>query len=69
MTMLTHPGSKFEPASYRSGPQDTAGTTTIVDPAVLRRFCLRALGPLLAGGAVAGIIALKAAIFLSRINY
>jgi hypothetical protein len=66
MTMLTHSGS--EPASYRSGARNTAGTT-IVDFVVLRRFWLRALGPLLTIGAVAGIIALKAAIFLSRVNY
>jgi len=69
MTMLTHPGSEFKPASYRSGRRDTADATTTADFTMLKRFCLRALGPLLAGGAVAGIIALKAAAFLSRINY
>jgi hypothetical protein len=69
MTMLTHPGSEFKPASYRSVPGDTAGTTTIVDLAMVKRFWLRALGPLLAFGAVAGIVALKSAIFLSRITY
>lgn len=63
MTMLTHPGS--EPASYRSGPRDIAGTT-IVEYAMLKRFCLRAVGPLLAGGAVAGIIALKTAAYFWR---
>jgi len=65
MTMLTHPGS--EPASYLPGRLETAGTTA--DLAVMKRFCLRAVGVLLAGGAGAGIIALKAAILLSRINY
>jgi len=36
---------------------------------MLKRICLRALGPLLAGGAVAAIIALKTAIAFSRIGY
>ena len=67
MTMLTHPGNAFKPASYRSGRPDDA--TTIADFAMLKRLCLRALGLLLAGGAVAGIVALKSAVFLSRINY
>ena len=67
MTMLTHPGSA--PASYRSEPRETAGTTTIFNFAMLKRFCLRAVGPLLAGGVVAAIFAVKAAVFLSRINY
>jgi hypothetical protein len=68
MTMLTHRGNEFKPASYRSGQQHTAGTT-IADFAVLKRFWLCALTVLLAGGAVAGIIALKTAIALSRISY
>jgi hypothetical protein len=65
MTMLTHPRS--EPASYLPGRRESANTTA--DLAVMKRISLRAVGVLLAGGAVAGIIALKAAIFLSRINY
>ena len=69
MTMLTHPGNAFKPASYRSGRPDTVDTTTIADFAMLKRLCLRALGLLLAFGAVAGIVALKSAVFLSRINY
>ena len=64
MTMLTHPGS--ESASWRPARRAAAGTT---NRAVLKQFSLRAVGVLLAGGAVAGIIALKAAIFFSRINY
>ena len=69
MTMLMHPGSEFKPASYRPGRQEIADTNTIADFATLKRFCLRTLGPLLAFGAVAGIVALKAVVFLSRINY
>jgi len=64
MTMLTHPGS--EPDSWRPARRKATGTT---DLAMMKRFSLRAVGVLLAGGAVAGIIALKATIFLSRINY
>lgn len=62
MTILTYPRGGFEPASCRSGRRDTA-------TAVLKRFYRRALGPLLAGGALAGLIAIRAAIFLSRVNY
>jgi hypothetical protein len=69
MAMLTHPGSKFQPASYRSGRRHTAGATTAADFAMLKRFCLCALTVLLAGGAVAGIIVLKTAIALSRISH
>lgn len=65
MTMLTHPRS--EPASYLPERRKSANKT--VDLAVLKRISLRVVGVLLAGGAVAGVIALKAAIFLSRINY
>jgi hypothetical protein len=65
MTMLTHPRS--EPASYLPGRRESADTTANL--ATLKQFSLRAVGVLLAGGAVAGVIALKAAIFLSRINY
>ena len=36
---------------------------------MLRRFCLSALVVLLIGGGVAGIIALKTMIALSRISY
>ena len=69
MTMLTHPGSEFKPASYRSGPQNTADATTIANFGMLKRFCLCAFTVLLAGGGVAGIIAFKTAIALSRISY
>ena len=37
--------------------------------AMIRRFSLCALTALLAGGALAGIIALKAGFYLSRLNY
>lgn len=66
MTMLTHPGSA--PVSCRSGRRETAGPT-IACFAVMKRFWLAAFGALLAAGAVTGIIALRAAIALSHINY
>jgi len=69
MTMLTHPGSEFKPASYRSGRQNTADATTIAGLGILKRFYRCAFTVLLAGGAVAGIIAVKTAIALSRISY
>jgi hypothetical protein len=50
------------------GSRHTAGATATADFPVLKRFCLRALTVLLAGGAVAGIIVLKTAIALSRIS-
>jgi len=65
MTMLTHPGGRLEPASCRSARRDTAAPSHTM----LKRFCLRAFGPLLLGGALAGLIAIRAAIFLSRVNY
>ena len=69
MTMLTHPGDRPEPASHRSGRWNTDVPTTPANLAMLKRFWLHAVGLLLAGAALAGIIALKAAIFLSRINF
>jgi hypothetical protein len=45
------------------------GNPLVAPLLLLKRFCLRAVGPLLAGGAVAGTIALKAAIFLSRVHH
>jgi len=69
MTMLTHPGSEFTPASHRPARRHAVNAMTAAYFPTLTRFCLRALGPLLAGCAVAGIVALKASIFLSRINY
>ena len=70
MTMLTHPGSRYKPASYLSGRPEISGAITGGGPiAMLRRFCLSALVVLLIGGGVAGIIALKTMIALSRISY
>ena len=68
MTMLTHTGNRFKPVSYPSRPRDIAAPVG-AHLAVFKRFCLFALAVLLAGGGVAGIIALKTAIALSRLTY
>lgn len=70
MTMLTHAGGRYKPASYLSGRPEISGAITGGGHiAMLRQFCLSALVVLLIGGGVAGIIALKAMIALSRISY
>jgi hypothetical protein len=52
MTMLTHTGNRFKPASYSSGRRDTAGATPVgAHLEVVKRFCVCAVAVLLAGGA------------------
>jgi hypothetical protein len=68
MTMLTHTGNRFEPASHSSRRRDTA-TPAGAHLAVFKRACLCAFTALLVGGGVAGIISLKTAIALSRLSY
>jgi hypothetical protein len=68
------PSERFELDLENSGNRLAAHLGPLVrlttrHGAMIRRFCLCALTALLAGGALAGIIALKAAIFLSRLNY
>ena len=70
MTMLTHIRGPFKPAGYPSGGQDMAATGLANEHlAIIRRFCKYAFTILLVGGALGGIIALKAAIALSRLGY
>jgi hypothetical protein len=70
MTMLTHTRGPFKPAIHSSGERDTAGTGIANSHlAIARQFCRYALTILIVGGAVAGIIALKTAIALSRLGY
>ena len=70
MTMLTHTGGQFEPARYSSAARSAAGTgATSAHLAMIKRFWLSALTCLIVGGAVAGIIALKSVIVLSRFGY
>ena len=70
MTMLTHTHTPFErspcaPQRRDAVPAGAAGTRL----ATIKRICLRTSVALLAGGAMAGIIALRAVIYLARFNY
>ena len=70
MTMLTHTRGPFKPARHLSVGRDATQTgTASAHMAMLKRFCRGALVALIVGSAVAGIIALKAAIALSRLSY
>ena len=69
MAMVTHTGGPFEPAGNLSGGRGAAGTGAYAHRAMVKRFCMRALTGLIVGGFVAGIIALKVAFVLSRLNY
>lgn len=64
MTMLTHTRGPFKPAPYSSERRDTvAGSAARAHLTMIKRFCTCALTILAAGGAIAAIVALKAAIF------
>jgi hypothetical protein len=67
MTILTPTRSPAERAS--GTPEAVRLGRAEARRAAVKRFFLCALTVLLAGGAIAGIIALKAAIYLSRFNY
>jgi hypothetical protein len=69
MTMLTHTRGRFERTAHSSGRQGAVGTAAKAHPATIKRFCICALTLLAAGGALAAIIALKAAIYVPRFNY
>ena len=70
MAMLTHIGGSFKRATHQSGRQDAVGAGAAeAHLAMIKRFCIRAVTVLMAGAALAGIIALKATIYLSRFNY
>ena len=67
MTMLTHTGNRFKAVSYSSGRRDRAGATPVgAHLAASKRFCVCAVAVLFAGGAVAGIIAVKTAAYFWR---
>lgn len=70
MTMLTHTGGPSATASHLSDGGDTARTgTASAHMAMLKRFGIGALATLMIGSVVVGIIALKTAFALSRLNY
>jgi hypothetical protein len=69
MTMLTHLGGPFRRAPYLSQRKQTLETAAVEARwAKIRQFCMCAFSVLLAVGVLAGIIALKAAFFLSRLS-
>jgi hypothetical protein len=68
MTMLTHARGPFERARYSSGSRDPAGAGVAAATylALIKRFFMRVLMVLAAGGFVAAIMTLKVAIYLPR---
>jgi hypothetical protein len=70
MTMLTHTRGAFERTAHSSGGLGAIGTAAAkAHLATIKRLCNRALTVLAAGGVLAAIVALKAAIYLPRLNY
>jgi hypothetical protein len=69
MTMLMHARGPFEGAPNSSERQDAAGADAAeARLAMIKRFGICALTLLLAGGALAGIIALKAIAVFHNLN-
>jgi hypothetical protein len=69
MAMLTPTPAPFEQTPRSPGSRDTVRQVkTEAYGAPVKRFFLCALTVLVAGAALGGIIALKAAIYLSRLN-
>jgi hypothetical protein len=68
MTMLTHTRGPFERVRYSpESRSDVRASRAAAHLAAIKRFCLGALTTLLAGSAVAAIMALKIAIYLPRL--
>ena len=68
MTLLTHTGGPFEPAPLSSAKRELTGAVN-THLATIKHVCLLAAVFLLALSAVGGVIALRTAIFLSRLSY
>ena len=70
MTMLTHTRGPLDWAPYSSQGRDSvAARPAAAQLAMIKRFCMCALTVLAAGGAIAAIIALKAAAFIWVFHY
>ena len=70
MTMLMHTRGPFERAPSSMGRQDTVREGAAeAHLAMIKRFCISALTVLAAGGTIAAIIALKAAMFSWVFHY
>ena len=69
MTVLMHTRSPFERAPNSSKRQDAAGADAAdARLAMIKRFGIHALTLLLAGGALTGIVALKAIAVLHTVS-
>ena len=68
MTLLTHTGGPFEPAPCSSAKRELTGAAN-THRATIKRISLLAGVFLLALSTVGGVIALRTAIFLSRLSY
>jgi hypothetical protein len=69
MSMLTHPHRPLQRAPHSSASREALGAREAdARRAKIRQFCLCAFTVLLAVGALTGVIALKAAIYLSRLH-
>jgi hypothetical protein len=70
MTMLTQTRGPSKPAPYSSERQNAAGAEAAeAHPGMIKRFCMFALTILLAGAALAGIIARSLFFTLSISTY
>ena len=70
MTMLMHTRDPFQRAPSSMGRRDTVREGAAeAHLAMIKRFCISALTVLAAGGAIAAIIALKAAIYFWVFHY
>jgi hypothetical protein len=70
MTMLTQTRGPSKPAPYSSERQSAAGAEAAnAHPGTLKRFCMYAVTILLAGAALAGIIAVRAFAVLHTLNF
>ena len=68
MTMLMHERGPFDRAPDSSG-QKARPAPAATQPATIKQAGKFVLAVLLVGGALAGMIALEAAFFLSRLSY
>jgi len=69
MTMLTHSPGSFQPSSRPSVDRHSGATHAVgVHRTMIRQIFWFALNVLLAGGALAGIIALKTLAFVWRLH-
>jgi hypothetical protein len=69
MTMLTHARGRLQRPTYSPRRQDApAADAADAHLVMIKRFCMCALTILLAGGALAGIIALKAIAVFHYLN-